>query len=113
MAGQMIMQGFVGFKVPIWLRRLVTMAPAFVVVALGVNATNALVISQVVLSIALPLPMISLVIFTGKKDIMGAFANRRLTQVVAIAGTVIVLTLNLLLILETLGMTVPGLSAAG
>jgi manganese transport protein len=113
MAGQMIMQGFVGFKVPIWLRRLVTMAPAFVVVALGVNATNALVISQVVLSIALPLPMISLVIFTGKKDIMGAFANRRLTQVVAIAGTVIVLTLNLLLILETLSMTVPGLSAAG
>jgi manganese transport protein len=113
MAGQMIMQGFVGFKVPIWLRRLVTMAPAFVVVALGVNATNALVISQVVLSIALPLPMISLVIFTGKKDIMGAFANRRLTQVVAIAGTVIVLTLNLLLILETLGRTVPGLSAAG
>ena len=49
MAGQMIMQGFVGFRIPIWLRRLVTMVPAFVVVALGVNATNALVISQVVL----------------------------------------------------------------
>ena len=49
MAGQMIMQGFVGFRIPIWLRRLVTMLPAFVVVALGVNATNALVISQVVL----------------------------------------------------------------
>jgi manganese transport protein len=50
MAGQMIMQGFVGFRIPIWVRRLVTMVPAFVVVALGVNATNALVISQVVLS---------------------------------------------------------------
>ncbi len=49
MAGQMIMQGFVGFRIPIWLRRLVTMVPAFVVVALGANATNALVISQVVL----------------------------------------------------------------
>ena len=77
MAGQMIMQGFVGFRIPIWLRRLVTMLPAFVVVALGVNATNALVISQVVLSIALPLPMIALMIFTGRRDIMGAFANGR------------------------------------
>ena len=71
MAGQMIMQGFVGFRIPIWVRRLVTMVPAFVVVALGVNATNALVISQVVLSIALPLPMIALLIFTGRRDIMG------------------------------------------
>ncbi len=60
----MIMQGFVGFRIPIWVRRVVTMVPAFVVVALGANATNALVISQVVLSIALPLPMISLLMFT-------------------------------------------------
>src|SRR6516162_6013465 len=66
MAGQMIMQGFVGFRIPIWVRRLVTMAPAFVVVGLGVNATKALVISQVVLSIALPLPMIALILFTGR-----------------------------------------------
>ena len=71
MAGQMIMQGFVGFRIPIWMRRLVTMVPAFVVVALGVNATHALVFSQVVLSIALPLPMIALLIFTGRRDIMG------------------------------------------
>ncbi len=67
MAGQMIMQGFVGFRIPVWLRRLVTMVPAFVVVALGVNATQALVISQVVLSIALPLPMISLLMFTSRR----------------------------------------------
>jgi manganese transport protein len=113
MAGQMIMQGFVGFKVPIWIRRLVTMAPAFVVVALGVNATSALVISQVILSIALPLPMISLLIFTGKKGIMGAFVNRRLTQVVAIAGTAVVLALNVLLIFETFGVSIPGLSSGG
>jgi manganese transport protein len=113
MAGQMIMQGFVGFKVPIWVRRLVTMGPAFVVVALGANATNALLISQVILSIALPLPMISLLIFTGRKDIMGAFVNGRLTQVLAVAGTVVVLTLNLVLILETLGMHIAGLSAGG
>src|ERR1700730_8004087 len=65
MAGQMIMQGFVGFKIPIWVRRLVTMVPAFVVVALGANATHALVISQVVLSIAPPLPMIAMLMITG------------------------------------------------
>ena len=83
MAGQMIMQGFVGFRIPIWLRRLITMLPAFVVVALGVNATMALVVSQVLLSIALPLPMIALVMFTRRPDVMGAFANGRLTNVVA------------------------------
>ena len=111
MAGQMIMQGFIGFRLPIWVRRLVTMVPAFVVVGLGVNATNALVISQVILSIALPLPMISLVIFTGKKEIMGEFVNRRLTQVLAVVGTGVVLTLNGLLIFETLGVGVTGLLA--
>ena len=57
----MIMQGFVGFRIPIWVRRLVTMLPAFVVVGLGVDTTNALVVSQVVLSITLPLPMIALI----------------------------------------------------
>ena len=80
MAGQIIMQGFVGFRIPIWVRRLVTMIPAFVIVGLGANATNALVISQVVLSIALPLPMIALLIFTRRKDIMGPFANGRRDQ---------------------------------
>jgi manganese transport protein len=113
MAGQMIMQGFVGFRIPIWVRRLVTMLPAFVVVALGANATNSLVISQVVLSIALPLPMISLLIFTSRRDIMGRFVNSRLTVVVAVIGTIVVLALNTFLILETLGVPIPGLSDAG
>ena len=110
MAGQMIMQGFVGFRIPIWVRRLVTMVPAFVVVALGVNATNALVVSQVVLSIALPLPMIALLIFTGRPDIMGAFANGRLTRIAALIGTAMVLLLNFFLIAQTLGVQIPGLS---
>jgi manganese transport protein len=113
LAGQMIMQGFVGFRIPIWVRRLVTMLPAFVVVGLGANATYALVISQVVLSIALPLPMIALIMFTRRNDIMGAFANGKVTNVVAIAGTVGVLLLNALLILQTFGVPVPGLSSAG
>ena len=111
MAGQLIMQGFVGFRIPVWVRRLVTMAPAFVVVALGVNATDALVASQVVLSIALPLPMIALLLFTGRADIMGRFANRRLTAVAALVGTALVLLLNLVLILQSFGVPVPGLSA--
>jgi manganese transport protein len=112
MAGQMIMQGFVGFRIPIWVRRLVTMLPAFVVVGLGANATSALVISQVVLSIALPLPMIALLIFTGRADIMGSFANSRLTNFAALFGTALVLILNSILILQTLGVTIPGLSAS-
>jgi manganese transport protein len=113
MAGQLIMQGFVGFRIPIWLRRLVTMAPAFVVVGLGADATNALVISQVVLSIALPLPMIALLIFTRRRDIMGQFTNGPLTNIAAIVGTAVVLGLNAFLILQTFGVPIPGLSSGG
>jgi len=108
MAGQMIMQGFIGFRIPIWLRRVITMVPAFVVVAYGVNATQALVVSQVILSIALPLPMVALLIFTGRPDIMGAFVDGRVTRVAAVAATVVVLALNVFLILQTLGVPIPG-----
>jgi manganese transport protein len=113
MAGQMIMQGFVEFRIPIWLRRLVTIVPAFVVVALGVNATQALVLSQVVLSIALPLPMIALLIFTRRADLMGAFANGRLTQLAGVAGAAAVLLLNTFLVLQIFGVAVPGLPGGG
>jgi manganese transport protein len=107
MAGQMIMQGFVSFRIPILVRRLVTMLPAFAVVALGVNATSSLVMSQVVLSIALPLPMVSLLIFTSRRDIMGQFVNSRLTLVAAVSGATVVLLLNIFLILQTLGVPLP------
>jgi manganese transport protein len=113
MAGQMIMQGFVGFRIPIWLRRLLTMVPAFIVVAAGANATMALILSQVVLSLVLPVPLIALVIFTHRRDIMGHYANSRLTDLAAITGTVIVLALNLVLLAQTLGISIPGLPAAG
>jgi manganese transport protein len=101
MAGQIVMQGFVGFRIPIFVRRLVTMLPAFAIVALGINATKALVISQVVLSITLPLPMISLLIFTRRADIMGAFANSKATHLAALIGTAVVLLLNLFLVVQT------------
>jgi manganese transport protein len=113
MAGQMIMQGFVGFRIPIIIRRLVTMIPAFVVVGLGADATRSLVISQVVLSIALPLPMITLLMFTRRRDIMGDFANSRLTTAAAIIGSAVVLGLNLILILQTFGVPIPGLAGGG
>jgi manganese transport protein len=108
MAGQLIMQGFVGFRIPLWVRRLVTMLPAFGVVALGVNATNALVISQVVLSLALPVPMIALVAFTRRADIMGSFANGRLLHSAAVLGTVVIVALNVALLLQSVGVPILG-----
>lgn len=104
MAGQMIMQGFVGFRIPLLVRRLVTMVPAFVVVAMGVDTTYALVLSQVVLSIALPVPMIALVMFTRRRNLMGEFANSALTNVFAIGGSVLVLGLNGVLLAQTFGL---------
>ena len=108
MAGQMIMQGFVGFRIPVGLRRLVTMVPPFIVVALGINATDALLYSQVVLSFALPVPMIALVMFTSRRDIMGRFVNGPLMKASAIVGTAVILMLNTVLLLHTFGIRVPG-----
>jgi manganese transport protein len=106
MAGQVIMQGFVKFRIPIWLRRLITMLPAFVVVALGVNATKALVISQVILSIALPVPMIATVLFTSRRNIMGEYMSSRVTRGLAVFSTVAVLSLNAVLLLQTFGVEI-------
>ena len=111
MAGQLIMQGFLRVRLPIWFRRAVTMIPAFAVVAMGVNATQALVISQVILSIALPVPMIALIIFSGRADIMGNFRIGRLVQALAIFGAAVVLSLNFVLLAQFFGVPVPGLTA--
>ena len=112
MAGQLIMQGFLYRRIPLWLRRTVTVAPAFAVVLAGVDETRALVLSQVVLSLALPVPMIALVLFLRRRDVMGAFAGSRLTVTAAMAGTVVVSALNVVLVLQTLGVDIPGLPAA-
>jgi len=110
MAGQVIMQGFVGFRIPLWIRRLVTMVPAFAVVAWGVNATQALIFSQVVLSLVLPVPMIALLLLMRRPAVMGQYLNGRMTGIVAIISTTLVLALNLLLLLQMFGVPVPGLS---
>ena len=104
MAGQLIMQGFVGFRIPIFIRRAVTMVPAFAVVLLGVDSTKALVVSQVVLSIALPIPMIALLHFTSKRSVMGEFVNSRLVMVLGGIGALVVLCLNFLLLAEVAGL---------
>ncbi|MDQ6685438.1 MAG: Nramp family divalent metal transporter [Pseudomonadota bacterium] len=104
LAGQVIMQGFVGFRIPLWVRRVVTMLPAFVIVGLGVNATQALVLSQVVLSFVLPVPMIALTVFTRRRSLMGEFRNSRLVDAAAVGGCAIVLSLNAVLVAQTVGL---------
>jgi manganese transport protein len=97
MAGQVIMQGFVGFRIPVWLRRLVTMVPAFVI-GLSFNATTAMILSQVVLSLVLPLPLVALVVLSSRKSVMGNFAMGKGTAVAAVAATVLIVLLNAVLI---------------
>jgi manganese transport protein len=107
MAGQVIMQGFVSFRIPLWLRRLVVMAPSVIVVAVGMDITHALVLSQVVLSLVLPIPMVALVRFTARRDVMGEFANTRLTNALAVAATGFVCLLNGILLLAIAGLGIP------
>jgi manganese transport protein len=98
MAGQVIMQGFLHWEIPVWIRRLVTMIPSMVVIAVGLDPSRTLVISQVLLSFGLPFAIIPLVRFTSNKKLMGVLVNRRVTTIAAslIAGLIIVLSIYLL-----------------
>ena len=98
MAGQVIMQGFIRFAIPIWLRRLLTMAPAFIVVLRGVDPTHALIWSQVVLSLALPMPMIAMLVLMRRRSVMGTHAMRPASQIATGLACALVLTLNLVLV---------------
>lgn len=102
MAGQVIMQGFLGWKIPLWLRRAVTMAPALIIIGLGVEATRTLVISQVILSFGIPFALLPLVLFTARADLMGVLVNRRSTTFVAWLVASIIVGLNGFLLYETL-----------
>jgi manganese transport protein len=101
MAGQVIMQGFVGFSIPLWVRRIVTMGPAFVI-ALCCPVTTAMVLSQVVLSFVLPLPMVALVVLSTRKSLMGMHVMRGKVLVGAAAATITIVLLNVLLIRQVL-----------
>jgi manganese transport protein len=99
-AGQVVMRGFVGFNIPIFLRRLVTMLPAIAVLAIGIGPTDVLVFSQVVLSFGIPFALIPLVLLTSRKDVMGEHVNRRSTTVAAFALVGLITALNVFLIFQ-------------
>jgi manganese transport protein len=101
-AGQVVMQGFIARTIPLVLRRLVTMAPALIVLAVGLDPSRSLVISQVVLSFGIPFALVPLVLLTRRRDIMGALVNRRVTTVVASVVAALIIALNLFLLVDTL-----------
>lgn len=98
MAGQVVMSGFLGWNIPLFVRRAFTMTPALIVIALGWNPTQTLVLSQVVLSFALPFAVVPLILFTSRADIMGELVNRAWTRRLAWGVTVGVILLNLFLL---------------
>jgi len=100
-AGQVIMQGFIARTIPLALRRLVTMAPALMVLAIGVNPTRALVISQVVLSFGIPFALVPLIWLTRRRDVMGELVNHRSTTVVASLVAAAIIALNVFLLYQT------------
>jgi manganese transport protein len=100
-AGQVVMQGFINRTIPLALRRLVTMLPALVVLALGLDPTQSLIISQVVLSFGVPFALVPLVLLTRRADVMGALVNRRLTTSVAWVVAALISGLNVFLLVQT------------
>ena len=99
-AGQIVMAGFVNIRVPLLVRRAITMAPALVILAIGASPTSALVLSQVVLSFGIPFALVPLVVFTSRRDVMGNHVNRPLTSVLAFASAGLITALNVFLIVQ-------------
>ncbi|QGG49670.1 Nramp family divalent metal transporter [Lysinibacillus pakistanensis] len=102
LAGDVVMQGFIRRKIPLYLRRAITMLPPLVIIASGVNATYALVLSQVVLSFGIAFALVPLVMFTSKRDIMGSLVNHRITTILGWFVVVIVVVLNIYLLWKTI-----------
>src|SRR5438876_3956713 len=104
MSGQVVMQGFIRRRIPLFVRRLVTMIPAFVVIGIGLDPSRTLVISQVVLSFGIPFALIPLVMFTSRRDIMGVLVNARATVAAAVVVATIISGLNIFLLGQTFGL---------
>jgi manganese transport protein len=102
LAGQVVMQGFVNRRIPLFLRRFVTMVPALVIIAIGVDPSRALVLSQVVLSFGIPFALVPLVLFCRDRSLMGELVNRRSTTVAAWIVAAAIITLNVFLLEQTL-----------
>lgn len=103
LAGQVIMQGFVGFTIPLWLRRSLTMLPALVVIWLGLEPTRVLVLSQVVLSFGIPFALVPLLRFTGRAEVVGALRNRPLTRAAGWLVAAVIVGLNAFLLWQLVG----------
>ena len=103
-AGQVVMQGFLGRRIPLFLRRALTMLPALVVLGAGLPPTASLVISQVVLSFGIPFALVPLVLLTRRADIMGPLVNRRPTTAAAACVTAVIVLLNGYLLYRTLAL---------
>ncbi|HWG22618.1 Nramp family divalent metal transporter [Actinospica sp.] len=99
-AGQVVMAGFINIRIPVSLRRALTMSPAIAVLAAGLNPTSALVLSQVVLSFGIPLALVPLVTLTSRRDVMGVHVNHRLTTVLAWTCAIVITALNGFLIYQ-------------
>ena len=100
MAGQVVMQGFIRRRIPIFVRRAVTLAPALLVLAIGVNPTDALVGSQVVLSFGIPFALVPLVLIASKREVMGDLVNPRWLTAIAGAIAALIVTLNVFLLYQ-------------
>jgi manganese transport protein len=100
-AGQVVMQGFIKRRIPLFLRRAVTMTPALVVLALGAEPTHTLVVSQVVLSFGIPFALVPMIFLTSRRDVMGTLTNGRVTTVVATIVAGLIIGLNLFLLHQT------------
>ncbi|HEY5983845.1 MAG TPA: Nramp family divalent metal transporter [Anaerolineales bacterium] len=100
MAGQVIMGGFLHRRIPVWIRRLVTVVPPMIIIMLGLDPTRTLVLSQVVLSFGLPFAIIPLVLFTSRKDLMGILVNRQATTIAAWVVAAAVIGLNIFLLFQ-------------
>lgn len=98
MAGQVIMQGFVHFSIPLWLRRTLTMLPAFIVILLGLDPTATLVLSQVVLSFGVPFALVPLLLFTARRDIMGPLVSSRPLNIAGWLIAALIIGLNVYLL---------------
>src|SRR5215216_198193 len=101
MSGQVVMQGFINRRIPLFLRRLVTMAPALAILAVGLNPSRALVLSQVVLSFGIPFALIPLLIFCRNRSVMGALVNHRVTTAIATLVVTLIVSLNVFLLYQT------------
>jgi manganese transport protein len=105
LSGQVVMQGFVRRRIPLFIRRAVTMIPAFVVIGIGLDPSRTLVISQVILSFGIPFALIPLVLFTSRRDVMGVLVNRPATIAAAAVVAALISGLNIFLLAQTFGIT--------